>query len=385
VTLSSRNPKEGDSIRIRIILANEGDTVVRSILVDFFVDGVPQGNVTVQRVLPGSNVTEFFFWSAEAGRHDMTVTVGNDTKMTYITVPPEMPAIIYWIVAPLVVSLGLVALLSVYFSVLWNRAIKEGIIDERKRRGRTEMEVRKSQEPERRFGAAIHNIRLAFAPYKEKPLVIKTTIPQESSAQDAIKEALTPTKKRYMAHFTSPRGSAAHITQVGGSAPVTAGVFSERRARPPPQPAGREAESPAAVPAKGEPEPAPKAPAAALAGEPVAGPAGAPEGAEEPSAAADAGAPRKPKKRVKDLEERITALDSKGVDVAGPRRIVSLARSFLKGGNSSKAEQYLDKAESKLKLLEKEAGAIKTPVCPKCGSSVDPDWIMCPECESKLK
>ena len=385
MTISSRNPKEGDMLRIKIFVSNDGDMAIRDIRVDFYADGVAQGNVTVPRILPGNNVTEFFFWKVQSGRHDMIVTIGNDTRTAYVTVPPEMPVVIYWIVAPLVVSLGVVAVLSVYFSVQWNKAIQKGIIDERKRRGIRELETKKAVEPERLFGAAIHNIRLAFAPYKEKPFVIKTTIPQQPSQHDSIQESLTPVKKRYMAHFTSSRSTSGHITQVGGAAPVTAGIFPGRRAPSTPKPAGRETEMPQAPPAKDRTGPKPVDAPAPVAGEPGAAPAKVADGAEEPRPAADAAAPRRPKKRMKDLEDRLQVLDTKGADVTGPRRMVSLARSFLKGGNSNKAEQYLDKAESKTVELEKEASTQQSPACPKCGASVDPAWIMCPECESKLK
>ena len=163
---------------------------------------------------------------------------------------------------------------------------------------------------------------------------------------------------------------------------MTAGVFSARRAAGSAPPAAEDVDIPLAHPAPPGSETTPVAPAAPKPES--AGPAKPVTDVESEHSAEDH--PRKPKKRIKDLEDRIHELEQKGSDITGPRRFVSLAKSFWKGGNASKAEQYLDKAESKLEVLEKDALPAKAgPVCKKCGAAVDPDWIVCPECEAKLK
>ena len=160
---------------------------------------------------------------------------------------------------------------------------------------------------------------------------------------------------------------------------MTASVFSARRAPEPEHPAGKAVDIPLAHPAPPGSEPTPPPPPLPKAVLAAPGPVAESEhAAEEPG--------RKPKKRIKDLEDRIHVLEQNGTDIAAPRRFVSLAKSFWKGGNAAKAEQYLDKAESKLEGLEKDALPSQAgPACKKCGAAVDPDWIVCPECEAKLK
>jgi hypothetical protein len=161
-----------------------------------------------------------------------------------------------------------------------------------------------------------------------------------------------------------------------------AGLFSARRAAAPaPAPRG-EVDIPLAHPAPAGSVPTPVAPSEPKPG--AAAPAAPGPAADSEHATDEPG--RKPKKRIKDLEDRIHELEQKGVDIGGPRRFVSLAKSFWKGGNAAKAEQYLDKAESKLEGLEKVALMAKAgPLCKKCGAAIDPTWIICPECESTLK
>jgi len=275
-----------------------------------------------------------------------------------------------------VASFAAVASLAIFFSIQWNRAMNAGILDENKRRGKKkDLEGARREE---RKPLGFLNIRLGFSPYKEKPLDIKTTIPDELSPQDSIRESLSPVRKRYLTHFSGPSKSG-HITQTGGSGPVTASVFSGRRAPLPPPPADGNVDIPLAHPAPAGSEPTPVAPKP----ESAAPAAHGTKAQAEPDAEDH---PSKPKKRIKDLEDRIHELEQKGADIAGPRRFASLAKSFWKGGNSRKAEQYLDKAESKLEDLEKETLPRKAgPVCKKCGAAVDAAWIVCPECETKLK
>jgi hypothetical protein len=276
----------------------------------------------------------------------------------------------------LVATFATVASLAVFFSVQWNRMMNAGIVDENKRRGKKkDLEGTRREE---RKPLGFLNIRLAFSPYKEKPLEISTTIPDELSPQDSIREMLSPVRKRYLARFSGPSKSG-HMTQTAGSGPVTASVFSGRRAPLPPPPADSEVDIPLAHPAPAGSEPTPPPPPTAEAAYTAPGPV------EEPAQASEEPGHR-PKKRIKDLEDRIHELEQKGSDIAGPRRFVSLAKSFWKGGNVGKAEQYLNKAESKLEDLEKIALPGKAgPVCKKCGTAVDPAWIVCPECEVKLK
>jgi len=378
ISLSSQSPREGDSIRIKVRISNEGDTALRDVPVGLQVDGVPTADRTIARVVPGENVTEFFFWTAEPGKHDLAIGVGNESSVLFVSVAPGVPAMVYWMVFSLVAAFAAVASLAVYFSFLWKRAMSEGIVDENKRRGKKK-DLEKSRRQDERKPLGFLNIRLGFSPYKEKPLEIKTTIPEELSPQDSIRESLSPVRKRYLARLSGPSKSG-HITQTGGSAPVTAGVFATRRAAEPAPQEASNVDIPLAHPAPPGSEPTPPAPAApkAKGAAPAAPAPTAPESAEDH--------PPKPKKRIKDLEDRIHELEQKGSDIAGPRRFVSLAKSFWKGGNAAKAAQYLDKAESKLEGLEKDARQAKAgPVCKKCGAAVDPAWILCPECESKLK
>jgi hypothetical protein len=377
VSLSSKSPREGDRLRIKVSVSNQGDTTERDIPVELQVDGVPGTPRTIARILPGENATEFFFWTAEAGRHDLAVGVGNESSVMYLSVASGIPVMVYWIVLSLVAAFGIVALLAVFFSFQWDRAIKEGILDERKRRGKKK-DLEKSRRQDEWKPLGFLNIRLGFSPYKEKPLVIKTTMPEDQSPQDAIRESLTPVHKRYLTHFSAPSKSG-HITQTGGRAPVTAGVFASRPAAKPEAPAAGNVEIPLAHPAPPGSEAAPPDKLA-----PAVASAPAPPAARPPDPAAEQ--LRKPKKRIEALEDRIHGLEQKGADIAGPRRFVSLAKSFWKGGNIAKAEQYLEKAESRLEGLEKEAGPQTAGLaCKKCGAPVDPAWIVCPECEAKLK
>lgn len=373
ITLSTTAPREGDRIRIKVRIQNLGDTNVRDVPVSFLVDGVPVADRSVGRIPPGDNATEIFFWNAEPGKHDLTLGVGNESSVLYVSVAPGIPASVYWMVFALVAAFAAVAAMAVYFSVQWKRAINEGILDESKRRGKgKDLERTRRQDEKRPLG--FFNIRLGFSPYKEKPLEIKTTMPEELSPGESIREALSPVRKRYMTRFSAP-SQKAHKTPIEGSAPVTARVFASRSAPAPASPAGREVDIPLAHPAPPGSEPTPPPPPVAA---PPAPAAPAPESKEEGR--------RKPKKRIQDLEDRIHALEQKSTDISAPRRFVSLAKSFWKGGNAAKAEQYLDKAESKLGELEKEALPVAAgPVCKKCGGAVDPSWIVCPECESKLK
>jgi len=380
ITLSTTTPREGDRIRIKVRIMNEGDTAVRELPVRLLVDGVPAADRYVARILPGDNVTEFFFWNAEAGKHDLTVGVGNESSILYVSVASGVPAMVYWMVFALVAAFGAVASLAVFFSVQWDRAISDGILDESKRRGKKK-DLEKTRRQEERKPLGFLNIRLGFSPYKGKALEIKTTMPEELSPGDSIRESLSPVRKRYLAHLSGHSGTR-HITQTGGSTPVTAGLFSARRAAGSAPPAVEEVDIPLAHPAPPGSETTPVAPAAPKPES--AGPAKPVPAVESEHSTEDH--PRKPKKRIKDLEDRIHELEQKGSDITGPRRFVSLAKSFWKGGNASKAEQYLDKAESKLEVLEKDALPAKAgPVCKKCGAAVDPDWIVCPECEAKLK
>jgi len=371
VSISSKSPREGDSIRIKVTIRNEGDTTQRDVPVGLQIDGVPAADRTIPRLLPGENATESFFWTAEPGKHDLVVSVGNDSSVIFVTVAAGVPPMVYTIVILLVAALISVAALAWFFFFQWNRAIGEGIVDETKRRGHKELERSRRQDDRRPLGFL--NIRLGFSPYKEKPLKIDTTMPEEVSPQDAIRESLTPVHKRYLSSVAAP-APPARAKPARSGAPVTAGIFRSRRAPEPEPPADKEVEIPLAHPAPPGSEPTPAEPAA-----PGVEPAAQPPGPAEDQ-------PKKPKKRIKVLEDRIHDLEQKGADIAAPRRFVSLAKSFWKGGNAAKAEQYLDKAEAKLEELEKEAGPRKAGlVCKKCGEPVDANWIVCPECEAKLK
>lgn len=374
ISLSSRSPREGDRIRVAVRINNDGDTAQRDVPVGLQVDGVPIAGRTVARILPGENATEFFFWTAEPGKHDFAIAVGNESTVLYVTVAPGVPPMFYWIVFSMVAAFVAVAALAVFFSYQWKRAIGEGIIDETKRRGHKALEKSRRQDERRPLG--FFNIRLGFSPYKEKPLKIQTTMPEDMSPQDSIRESLTPVRKSYMSHHPAPREHA-RKAPAASAAPVTAGVFAAKRLAVPERPAAAEVEIPLAHPAPPGSEATPPPPPA-----PRAAPAAA---AASPAEPADE-EPRKPKKHIQDIEDRIHGLERKGADISAPRRFLSLAKSFWKGGNVAKAEQYLQKADAKLEELEKEVRPQKAGLaCKKCGAPVDPAWIVCPECETKLK
>lgn len=389
--LSSQSPREGDRLRVRLRVGNTGDTVQEDVPVTLLVDGVPTTKRTIARILPGENTTLYFQWTAEPGRHDLAIDAGNESAVLLVTVAPGIPSLAYYMVFSLVGGLIAVVVLAWAFFIQWNRAISQGIVDESKRRGRKELG--KSGKGDDRKPLGFFNIRLAFSPFKEKPLEIETTMPEDRPVQDSIRESLTPASRSFM---SSPAPAGKHPRS---AAPVTASVFAAKRAA---QPSASDVELPIAHPAPPGSEPSPLPPPP-----PPPPPAvqGAPEGPGKPLRAplppppAAAPAPQspkgartpadkvaRPKKRLEDIEDRMHALEKKGADVAGPRRFLSLAKSFWKGGNTEKAEQYLEKADAKLDELERSSGpAAAGLACKKCGAPVDPAWIVCPECEAKLK
>gem|GEM_PF-2054387 len=380
VSLSPGKPREGERIRIKVVVTNEGDTAMTSVPLELQMDGVRIGGRTVARILPGDNATEFFFWTAEPGRHDLSVSVGNQTSVLYVSVAPGVPAFYFWILMALGAGLIAMAVSAVHFSIQWRRAIREGIIDEGKRRGRRKDQDRgKGQEERKPLG--FFNIRLGASPYKERPLEIQTTMPEDRPPQDNIREELTPVRRHYLARQPAPPGKGGPAPSPRGS-PVTAGLFAARRSeRPlPPPPEASDVELPVAHPAPPESKPSvPSPPPKSKAKLPPPPPPGKGPAPEEPG--------RAPKKRMKAVEDRLHDLEGRGMDIAAPRRFASLAASFFKGGNVAKADQYLAKAEAKLDELEKEARPAKAegPTCRKCGAEVDPAWIVCPECEAMLK
>jgi hypothetical protein len=375
VSLSSKSPREGEQIRVAIRVSNTGDTIQRDVPVRLIVDGVPAGTRTIRSIAPGGNATEYFYWTAEAGKHDLELMAGDESTTVYVTIPAGVPAMVIYMVYLLGAVLLAVAATAWLFFFQWKRAISAGIVDESKRRGRKELAGKERADDRRPRG--FFNIRLGFSPYKEKPLKIDTTMPEDLAPQEAIRESLTPVRKSYLMHAIGPREPAGGARS-SAAAPVTAGVFAAKRPEVPPAPAeATGVEIPLAHPAPAGKEP--DAPVPPVRGAPPPPP-------PAPPASTEAGETRRPKKRLEDFEERLHALERKGLDVAAPRRFASLAKSFWKGGNVAKAEQYLDKAESKLAEVDQEAGPQKAGLaCKKCGAAVDPSWIVCPECEAKLK
>jgi hypothetical protein len=110
-------------------------------------------------------------------------------------------------------------------------------------------------------------------------------------------------------------------------------------------------------------------------------PPAAPEGARQAEEPAEA---KRPRRRMNEIEDRIVALEKQDVDGTALRRLLSLARSFWKGGNISKAEQYFAKAEARLTEMESVSDSKGIPLCPNCGATVDPTWSSCAECKTKL-
>ncbi|MEM2976303.1 MAG: CARDB domain-containing protein [Thermoplasmata archaeon] len=387
VSLSSKHPVEGDRIKVVVTVTGAGDAAAENIFLAFFVDGEPLAGRTIPVVQPGHRYREVFGWRAEPGKHELLVTAGNETMITYVSVARGIPG---WF---LPVSLTLFAMAVVVGATafyVYRKAIKiwaSGVIPWWKAMEEEKDEEERREEEKRKARLSLDEIRLDHTPYKGRELKIETTIPEEPSPGERIEEELTLRRRRVLRPLNlRPAPAARPATPVTaptaeGPAPESGGGAPEgtEMAVVAPAPAGANAakgEAPA-----GGPAPSGEAPPARRLRIRV-------PGSEAPSITP---IPRKPKRRMSAIEDRIHALERKGVDVTQPRRLLSLAKSFWKGGNPKKADQYLQRAEEKLAELEEshtaEVGAEKPKgeACPKCGARMEPGWIVCPECEARIR
>lgn len=348
------NPVKGDRVRMTVRILGQGDGTARNISLEFFVDGVPSGNRSIPRVEPGANLSEQFVWTAEPGQHELMLTAGNTTlimKMTVAEGGGQWFRSMAVLIGTVTISVGVATAYFLYLS--WFEPKPR---DKRSR-------ARPRSTPLFWWGdtrpAALDKIRLENAPYKDQPLEIQTTVPEGVTQQDLVRAQLSAKRWKLMDWHLRTRPQAPPAAAEGpslapeaGGSPLTEAAFSSSSA--------------AEAAAVADSAPGAEAPEAVRE-------------REEPSA------PKKPRKRIKDIEDRIMALERKGADVASVRRFLSLGRSFWKGGNTPKAEQYFEKAEGRLGELETATQATGIPLCPACGATVDPTWIVCPECEGKLQ
>lgn len=346
-------PVKGNKVKMTVRILGQGDGTARNLSLEFFVDGVPSGNRSIPRVEPGANLTEQFVWTAELGQHELMLTAGNTTltmQMTVVEGGGQWFFSMAVLIGAATISVGTAAAYFIYLS----------LFEPKPRDKRSRAKARST--PTSWWGdgrpAALEKIKLENAPYKDQPLEIQTTVPDGVTQQDLVKAQLSARRRRLMDWHLTTRAQA---PPAAAEAPYLAS-----EAEGPPM-AEAAFSSSAASDAVAVTDSAPAAEAAEAVRE-----------KEEPSA------PKKPRKRIKDIEDRILVLERKGADVASVRRFLSLGRSFWKGGNTPKAEQYFEKAEARLAELETATQATGIPLCPTCGATVDPTWIVCPECEGKL-
>jgi hypothetical protein len=351
--VSQRSPVVGDTVKLTVNILGEGDAPASNLSLDFFVDGVPSGNRIFPLVEPGANITQTFPWTAERGTHELLIIAGNQT-LTFNVKGIEAVSEWYYptliLLVALMVSVGTAAGYFTYLSIKGPRA----------RTRRTKKTLKKPWYwLGTRISEVLDRIRVEGTPYKDRPLVIETRVPDGVTGEYLVAQQLTARRKWWLrkqqeeagqqgappAEGTWPPGAASGP----GTASQAQGAFSSSTA-------------------------------------PVAMPVENGQGSQDAPGAGrekeDAPSQKKPRKRIKDIEDRVLALERKGSDVASVRRFLSLGRSFWKGGNAAKADQYFDKAEMKLHELEEDVRGI--PLCPSCGTTVDPTWTVCPECETKL-
>jgi hypothetical protein len=357
---SQVSPVVGDRVKTTIWVISEGDAAARDLSLDFFVDGVPSGSRSILVLEPGANLTETFLWTAERGNHELLVIAGNHTVTINVK---GVEAVSEWfypgviLLATLILSVGMAA---GYFTYLSIKGAKP-----RGRRARKRLK-RPWYWLGTRISEVLERIRLEGAPFRDRPLVIQTTVPEGVTSEDLVAQQLTAKRKWWLRRQRQEADGArmlegAPAVTPGGSAPAVAADGSELASAA--EGAFSSSTTPVAV--------------AVENGQVAPESLGSTRDKEEPPAQ------KKPRKRIKDIEDRILALERKGADVASVRRFLSLGRSFWKGGNAAKADQYFDKAEIKLHQLEEEVRGI--PLCPSCGATVESAWMACPECETKLQ
>ncbi|MGQ9581986.1 MAG: PKD domain-containing protein [Thermoplasmatota archaeon] len=371
LSISPAHPTEGERMRIVVAVVGEGDAPSENVVVALHVDGVPTGSRVIPVVEMGRRLTETFYWTAEPGRHELVIYVGNSTITTHITVARGLPA---WFLPVSLALFGLALAVGVTVFYVYRRAIQiwaAGVLPWWNIKwGEDEAEARGAR-PERRPRLSLKEISLDHTPYKDRPLEIQTTMPPEMPPEDVISEQLTVSRRR----------------RLRALAPRPAPAIPARSAGPD---GGEVAAEPSGTAGPSGPRPGP-AVAAAVEAEAARAVARRPTPRPVKSRTEPAPIPRKPKRRMTDIEDRIHELERKGVDVTQPRRYLSLAKSFWKGGNPKKSDQYLQKAEESLGELEGMSAtqpgerAPQAVPCPKCGAPVEPGWIVCPQCEARIK
>ena len=354
--ISPRSPVIGEKIKIAVNIISAGDAPASNVSLEFFADGVPSGSRVWPVVEPGANLSHIFSWKAERGTHEMLLVAGNQSITFNVRGAEPVSEMFYPTVLVLLALILSVGTAAGYFTYL---AVKGPLA--RPRRARRTLKT-----PWYWLGTRISEvfdrIRVEGTPFKDRPIVIQTEIPDGLTTDYLMSQQLTAKRKWWLRKPPHEKNAPAAPPPEPGMPPGTPAPQDEGAGPGAAEGAFSSSTAPLAVPVengKGEP-----------------GEAQAREG-EEPAG------PKKPRKRIKDIEDRVLALERKGADVASARRFLSLARSFWKGGNSAKADLYFEKAEQRLAELEEDVRGI--PLCPNCGATVDPAWTACPECETKLQ
>ncbi len=92
--------------------------------------------------------------------------------------------------------------------------------------------------------------------------------------------------------------------------------------------------------------------------------------------------------QLKKTKDMIGKLRADGLDVDQAEKLLALAESFARDGNTDKATKYGVKAESvafdlaKRSEIEKKELSSKT--CPNCGKALQDSWIGCPYCKAQF-
>ena len=345
----------GGRVKVTASLVGEGDAPARNLSLDFFVDGVPSGSHPVAVLEPGANLTRTFFWTAERGNHEILVVAGNSTitiRLKGVEAISEWFYPILLLLVTLTLSVGTAAGYFTYLSLKGPLA--------RPRRAKKTLKM-----PwywlGTRISEVLERIRVEGTPFRDQPLDIQTQVPEGITTEYLMTQQLTARRKWWLKSRQQEEGASRPQGAPGEPAPQDPASASPAASNV--DGAFSSSTAPLVVPVE-DGQAAPEVPPSARE-------------KEEPSGQ------KKPRKRIKDIEDRILALERKGSDVASVRRFLSLGRSFWKGGNTAKAEQYFDKAEIRLHELEEDVRGI--PLCPSCGATVEPAWTICPECETKLQ
>jgi len=83
---------------------------------------------------------------------------------------------------------------------------------------------------------------------------------------------------------------------------------------------------------------------------------------------------------IRSCEVMVQELEEQGLDMAVPKRLLTLAEGFMRANQPEKALSYANKA-----MEEAEAMEAKDDGCPKCHSEIKPEWVLCPKCGELLR